>query len=329
MIGETAHELAFPLVSVVVPVFNIGASVAELWSKLQSVDYPSLEFIIVDDDSQDDTLERLRQLLQNEGRVSILARGVNGGPGAARNTGLLSAKGKWVWFADWDDEWSPTGVSHMVAEGENSGADVIVARARWVFDGAISSYTDGLAEPAVMSGSDAFRHILLGDVRGYLWSKLFRKSNIATAPFRNIRTHEDLCFVADSFSTAFIVRFVPVTVYWHVQRNGSLSQRPFSGSHDITRAREHIHVVTRRLGLRDQFRKELNFYDHKLWLLDRGLNALRSHSPGGSHELRLIMKQLRVSKIVGVFEFDWRVATKCMILKCFGPALPGLLRWRK
>lgn len=90
-------------ISVIVPTFNragfVGASVRSALSQLQ----PHDELIVVDDGSQDKTLEMLEQFGD---RIRIL-RTSHCGAGAARNLGIRAAKGELVAFLDSDDTWLP------------------------------------------------------------------------------------------------------------------------------------------------------------------------------------------------------------------------------
>jgi glycosyltransferase involved in cell wall biosynthesis len=79
-----------PLVSVVVPVFNSEAYIADALESALNQSYPNKEVIVVDDGSTDSTpaiLERFR------GRITVI-RQVNSGAAVARNTGIRRARGE-------------------------------------------------------------------------------------------------------------------------------------------------------------------------------------------------------------------------------------------
>jgi hypothetical protein len=73
---------------------------------------PVLEVIVVDDGSTDDTAQVVAAI--DDPRVRLASR-PNGGPSAARNTGIAAAHGEWVAFLDADDLWLPRYVETATA----------------------------------------------------------------------------------------------------------------------------------------------------------------------------------------------------------------------
>ncbi|MFN3301364.1 MAG: glycosyltransferase family 2 protein, partial [Sediminibacterium sp.] len=112
-----------PTVSVVIPLYNKGKYIERAISSVLAQTYPPLEIIVVDDGSTDNGPERVLKF--NDPRI-ILIRQENRGPGAARNTGLARAKGKYIAFLDADDEWLPnflkTGLLMLEDEKANVAA---------------------------------------------------------------------------------------------------------------------------------------------------------------------------------------------------------------
>lgn len=110
-----------PLVSIIVPVFNAPVKALErcLFS-LFNQSYSNVEFIIVDDGSDDECLAVEQRLVSAEARARIV-KGGHKGVSHARNIGIREAQGEWVAFSDSDDELNPLFINQalQIALGEN------------------------------------------------------------------------------------------------------------------------------------------------------------------------------------------------------------------
>jgi succinoglycan biosynthesis protein ExoO len=113
-----------PLVSVVVPARNAGATIdSALASVLDGQEVP-LEVIVVDDASTDDTAERVREAGRGDTRVRLLT-GAGEGAGAARNRAIAAASGTWIAPLDADDRFRPGRLARLTALGESENADLV------------------------------------------------------------------------------------------------------------------------------------------------------------------------------------------------------------
>ena len=92
--------------SVIVPVYNERATVAEIVRRMRRVDLPlDLEIIMVNDASEDGTAEILKAL--EDSTVRVIHHDVNTGKGAAVRTGLAHARGDLILIQDADLEYDP------------------------------------------------------------------------------------------------------------------------------------------------------------------------------------------------------------------------------
>lgn len=110
-----------PLVSIVVPVFNAPVKALErCLLSLFNQSYSNVEFIIVDDGSDDECLAVEQRLVSAEARARIV-KGGHKGVSHARNIGIREAQGEWVAFSDSDDELNPLFINQalQIALGEN------------------------------------------------------------------------------------------------------------------------------------------------------------------------------------------------------------------
>ena len=101
-----------PLVSVVIPCYNHGRYISSSIASVLSQDYPHIELIVVNDGSQDDSLEIMRNLQASYGFVVIDQ--ANGGVTLASEAGCKVASGKYVVIFDADDVMPPYRISKQV-----------------------------------------------------------------------------------------------------------------------------------------------------------------------------------------------------------------------
>jgi glycosyltransferase involved in cell wall biosynthesis len=90
------------LVSTVIPVHNRPALLREAVASVLAQTYRLIEIIIVDDGSTDDTARETETLAETHSQVRVIHRR-NGGPGKARETGRLAARGEFIQYLDSDD----------------------------------------------------------------------------------------------------------------------------------------------------------------------------------------------------------------------------------
>lgn len=106
-----------PLVSVVVPIFNMEKYVTVALQSVQQQTYTNFEVICVNDGSTDKSIDLVTSL--NDKRIRIVNQ-VNQGLSAARNTGIHHAQGKYIALLDPDDVWLPEKLAQHVAHLENN-----------------------------------------------------------------------------------------------------------------------------------------------------------------------------------------------------------------
>ena len=99
------------LVSVIIPTFNRAAMVVEALDSVLNQSYQSLEVIVVDDGSTDDTSARLADY---EGRIQVVRQSSNSGVSAARNCGIQQSRGDYVALLDSDDLWKPEKIQRQM-----------------------------------------------------------------------------------------------------------------------------------------------------------------------------------------------------------------------
>jgi glycosyltransferase involved in cell wall biosynthesis len=113
-----------PCLSVVMPVFNEAATVADV-VKTVLAQRPVQQLVIVDDASSDGTWEKLQPLAQTESRIKLVRHEVNQGKGAALRTGFAHTTSSVVIIQDADLEYDPSEYHRLLVPILSGKADVV------------------------------------------------------------------------------------------------------------------------------------------------------------------------------------------------------------
>lgn len=95
-----------PLISVIVPLYNVEQYLERSVKALQEQTYRNLEIILVDDGSTDRSASMCDEFAKNDNRIKVIHK-KNGGSSTARNAGLAIATGDYIAFSDSDDYAEP------------------------------------------------------------------------------------------------------------------------------------------------------------------------------------------------------------------------------
>jgi glycosyltransferase involved in cell wall biosynthesis len=125
-----------PLASVIVPCYNHERYVAAALESVLDQTVDSLEAIVIDDGSRDDSVAAVNRLahLRGDDRLRVYAQ-ANRGAHETLNAGLARARGDYVAILNSDDYYAPERLEVMIAALEREGADFAYSRVAYVDDG--------------------------------------------------------------------------------------------------------------------------------------------------------------------------------------------------
>ena len=118
-----------PLVSLVVPIYNVADYLEQCLASIQSQSYTNLEIICLNDGSTDSSLALLEAYAARDGRLVIIDK-ENEGYGKTCNRGISAAHGTWVGIVEPDDYLEPTMVQELVDLIQANGGEDQVDIAR-------------------------------------------------------------------------------------------------------------------------------------------------------------------------------------------------------
>ena len=310
-----------PDISIILPVYNAGLDFGASLKRLERTRTDNSEIIIVDDGSNDGTAETISEFARTRDYVFATILESNSGVAAARNVALRQARGTYVWFVDWDDEWDEEILRIMLARARQSGANAVVCRSRWRLDTGIDlGYTESIQGDITQDGGyDAFDHLLLGSLKGYLWSKLLRRDLLPADMFPVMRSRSDFCGLVPVLASIGAIAFEPRTLYYHVVRSGSLTNSREPRLDDFECCIRIVEKTAASLpSNRKRERLVLNFV-YETISAGRVNTALRLSSPATvQRELANASERMRFRDISRFAIVSPRTAFRCALIKIFG-----------
>lgn len=181
--------MSSPTVSIIIPVYNRPALLREAVASALAQTWRPIEILIVDDGSTDDTPAVIAELARSHDVIRALHR-PNGGPGAARETGRLAARGEFLQYLDSDDLLLPSKLELQVTALLREPAAAI-AYGRTTYRNAEGNVIPCTWKPSLDGQTQIFPHFLLGR----LWetaTPLYRASVASeVGPWSTLRLEED------------------------------------------------------------------------------------------------------------------------------------------
>lgn len=181
-----------PLITVIVPVYNILEYLPRCVRSITAQTYRNLEILLVDDGSTDGTADLCDRLAEEDGRIRVFHR-ENGGTSRARNLALEHASGEYVGFVDSDDYISPDMYEKLlwgIREFHVPAAQV-ARDERDEQDKPLSDICEPPPEPQVIESGDFMRELLLHRGDCSLCTKLIRRDLFPKEAFPPGKLNED------------------------------------------------------------------------------------------------------------------------------------------
>lgn len=215
----------------IVPFYNVEAYLAECLDSLLAQHFRDFEVILVDDGSPDGSRAIAERYVERDPRVRLVTRD-NGGLGAARNTGVREAKGRFLTFVDSDDLLPRHALGVLHHSAVTSGSDLVCgsverfdSRNTWTPTWVEDVHVQRLTGITVEEFLPLLRNL-------YTWNKLFRKDfwDAQDLWFREGVAYEDQPIVTQLFARAKSIDVLPDIVYRYRQRDdrSSISQQTAS-----------------------------------------------------------------------------------------------------
>lgn len=215
-----------PIVTVVVPVYNVEEYLEHCLDSICSQSLRDIEIICVNDGSEDGSLDILKKYAANDNRIRIISK-ANGGLSSARNIGIEAAEGEYIMFVDSDDAIELFACETVLDAFELGACDVVTFGAKCFPEDNCTPWLSSCLSPRdAFYGSFSMDILFKENSHPYVWRSAFSREFFRHA---NLRFREDVMFGEDqifyfmAYPRARGVRFISSKLYkYRVARRDSL-----------------------------------------------------------------------------------------------------------
>lgn len=211
-----------PLISVIVPIYNVKQYMCQCIDSILAQDYMTLEIILVDDGSTDGSSDICDEYAKIDSRIKVIHK-QNQGLSSARNAGLNVALGQYIGFVDSDDWIEPGMYSELISSINRYNSDIAICG--YFRDYATSSIARHFKYDVCYTQSEALSKLIEGnDIHDYAVTKLYSTSLWNDIRYPIGRYFEDVLTTYKLFLKARKVSIVSSSLYHYRQRGGSIAR---------------------------------------------------------------------------------------------------------
>lgn len=180
-----------PLISVILPVYNVEQYLPRCMESLFRQTWKNLELVLVDDGSREECAALCDEYGRRDARVAVYHK-TNGGLSDARNYGIRKSRGEYITFVDSDDYVDPDYVEYLYNLIEQYGTKLSICQHRVVYPGG-GGHSFGTNGDELLSDKECIRRMLYFDgVFTYSCAKLFHRSLLDGIEFPMGKLFEDV-----------------------------------------------------------------------------------------------------------------------------------------
>lgn len=214
------------MISIIIPVYNIEKYIERCILSVVNQTITDFELLLINDGSTDSSYEICHKWAQKDSRIKVISK-ENGGVSSARNLGLDSAKGDYIFFLDGDD-WIREDCLEKLLSHMTSETELVISDYEEVNDEGYQStlvlqhkHYDGK-----LSKLDAIRDVYESQIYPkVIWGKLYRKYLWDNIRFNHMAYSEDTYAMFQILELTEHIYSLDEPLYYYLQRGGSASHQ--------------------------------------------------------------------------------------------------------
>lgn len=280
-----------PIVSIIVPVYNVKEYLPRCLDSLISQTLKNIEIITIDDGSTDGSSDLLDLYSLKDERIRVI-HVQNGGLASARNIGLGASKGEFVGFVDSDDYVDSQMFSIMVDVAEKYKADCVQC------DLDVVGNHGELLKAGDSKGSSNYDlpesvvALMRQEIIPSVCVKVFRRASILNAKFCESwrQFAEDFKFTAEFLLNGGKISIIPNVLYHYYSRGDSITHKAISEDvlhglfvFDLLKKSPHLPETVKKITAEKELSETLNYLNSSIghdnirnrciWLMIDGIKA--------------------------------------------------------
>lgn len=254
-----------PLLSVIVPVFNVEEYIDECISSITKQTYTNLEIIIINDGSTDKSLDKIKEHYSNDNRVIIKSQ-ENKGLSSARNLGLAIATGEYITFIDSDDVLLNNNLYEQIMNIALNDKSIDIVQYKTIFNWKSDfEYTLPLDEQIISTKESILIAYLTNKIHVGVCDKIFNREIIKSILFPLNQQSEDVAIIKDLVEKAKQVYISNIGWYGYRYREGSISKGKADIPKTIQVFKSFLRTYDFACNYPTTFAARINFYTSIYW----------------------------------------------------------------
>lgn len=221
-----------PLLSIIVPVYNMEKYLVRCVNSIINQQFTEFELILVDDGSVDNSSEMCDEFAESDPRIRVIHK-QNGGLGAARNTGLDIARGKFIGFVDSDDWIAQDMYAILLDLADIFDADVVSSSFHLTYDEICQNNKKMKTVIKVMEKDEKLEFYMKYGMKKRggdfpVWNKIYRKCLFDEIRFPVNQLYEDVYTNVQLINLANRYIKTNQITYFYYQQGTSITRNQFT-----------------------------------------------------------------------------------------------------
>ncbi len=184
------------MISIITPSYNSSEFISETIESVLKQTYNNWEMIIVDDCSNDNSVEIINGFIEKEDRIKLIELDKNVGAAEARNVAIRKAKGRYIAFLDSDDLWIPEKLEKQLSfMKDNEKVFTFSSYKRITEKG---EYINTIKVPSQISYKKFLRNTIIGTL-----TVVIDKDSVGEFKMPDIKSSQDMALWCDILKRGF------------------------------------------------------------------------------------------------------------------------------